>query len=65
MATNVLKNFGRSLATGATLGSATVSRNHKTLFSIITEVKKFYHTGRDLNHGIIVKRQRLVVFLDK
>ena len=54
LATNVLKNPGRALEIGASIGSAAVSRNPKAALSTIPDVIKFYHTGKGLYLGKFV-----------
>ena len=48
MAKNVLKNPGRALEIGATVGSAFASRSPKAALSTLPEVINFYHTGKGL-----------------
>ena len=55
MAKNVLKNPGRALDNTAIAASAVVSRNPKAALSALPEVITFYHTGRGLHRGKLVR----------
>ena len=51
LATNVLKNHARALEIGASVATATASRNPKAALSTLPEVINFYHTGKGLYLG--------------
>ena len=48
---NILKNPGRALEIGASVGSANASRSRKAALSSLLEAIKIYHEGRGLYLG--------------
>ena len=50
-----LKNPGRTLENGASLGSAFASQSRKTVSSSLSELIKFFHTEKGLYLGKFVK----------
>ena len=54
LAKNVLKNQGRALEIGANVGTAFTTRSPKAALSSLSEVIKFYHTGKGLYLGKFV-----------
>ena len=54
LATNALKNPARFLEIGDNVATAAVSRNPKAVLSTLSEVFKFYHTGKGLYLGKFV-----------
>ena len=48
LATNVLKNPGRFLETGANVATDATSRSPKEALSTLPEIIHFYHTGKSL-----------------
>ena len=55
MAKTALKNPGRALDIGANVVTAFVSQSPKSALSSIPEVISFYHTGKGLHLGKLVK----------
>ena len=54
LATNVLKNPGRALEIGANIGTSAATKSPKAALPTLTEVIKFYHTGKGLYLGKFV-----------
>ena len=54
LATNVLKNPGRSLEITSTVATATVTKSPKAALSSLPELTQFYHMGKGLYFGKLV-----------